>query len=138
VRFGLLSMIPLGFTITFNFGIMGWLGIPLDTATTMLASIAIGIGVDYTVHFLSRFRRGRSEGHKPTEAVAETIQTTGKAIVFNVLAVAAGFAVLLLSSFGPIATLGAMVAFSMGISGLAALTLLPAALLTTERSRRKS
>lgn len=138
VRFGLLSMIPLGFTITLNFGIMGWLGIPLDTATTMLASIAIGIGVDYTVHFLSRFHRGRSEGHKATEAVAETIQTTGKAIVFNVLAVAAGFAVLLLSSFGPIATLGAMVALSMGISGLAALTLLPTALLTTERPRRKS
>ena len=138
VRFGLLSMIPLGFTITFNFGIMGWLGIPLDTATTMLASIAIGIGVDYTVHFLSRFRRGRREGHTATEAVAETIQTTGKAIVFNVLAVAAGFAVLLLSSFGPIATLGAMVALSMGVSGLAALTLLPTALLTTERSRRKS
>ena len=138
VRFGLLSMIPLGFTITFNFGIMGWLGIPLDTATTMLASIAIGIGVDYTVHFLSRFRRGRNEGREAAGAVADTIQTTGKAIVFNMLAVAAGFAVLLLSSFGPIATLGAMVALSMGISGLAALTLLPTALLTTERPRRKS
>ncbi|MEW5825568.1 MAG: MMPL family transporter [Candidatus Bipolaricaulota bacterium] len=138
VRFGLLSMIPLGFTITFDFGVMGWLGIPLDTATTMLASIAIGIGVDYTVHFLSRFRRARSEGHEVAAAVAVTIQTTGKAIAFNVFAVAAGFAVLLLSSFGPIATLGAMVALSMGISGLAALTLLPTALFATERTRRNS
>jgi predicted RND superfamily exporter protein len=138
VRFGLLSMIPLGFTITFNFGVMGWLGIPLDTATTMLASIAIGIGVDYTVHFLSRFRRERSEGHEAAQAVTETIRTTGKAIVFNVLAVGAGFAVLLLSRFGPIATLGALVALSMGISGLAALTLVPTALLATESWQRKT
>ncbi len=138
VRFGLLSMIPLGFTITLNFGIMGWLNIPLDTATTMLASIAIGIGIDYTVHFLSKYRRELRAGSSSHAAVGETIQTTGRAIAYNVMAVAAGFAVLLFSSFGPIATLGALVALSMGISGLAALTLLPAALMATEAKRRKA
>jgi len=138
VRFGLLSMIPLGFTITLNFGIMGWLNIPLDTATTMLASIAIGIGVDYTVHFLSKYRRELRAGRTSHGAVGETIQTTGRAISYNVMAVAAGFAVLLFSSFGPIATLGALVALSMGISGLAALTLLPAALMATEAKRNRA
>lgn len=138
VRFGLLSMIPLGFTITLNFGIMGWLNIPLDTATTMLASIAIGIGVDYTVHFLSKYRRELRAGRTSHDAVGETIQTTGRAISYNVMAVAAGFAVLLFSSFGPIATLGALVALSMGISGLAALTLLPAALMATEAKQKKA
>ena len=138
VRFGLLSMIPLGFTITFNFGIMGWLNIPLDTATTMLASIAIGIGVDYTVHFLSKYRRELRAGRTSHDAVGETIQTTGRAITYNVMAVAAGFAVLLFSSFGPIATLGSLVALSMGISGLAALTLLPAALMATEAKQKKT
>jgi len=138
VRFGLLSMIPLGFTITLNFGIMGWLNIPLDTATTMLASIAIGIGVDYTVHFLSKYRRELRAGRTSHDAVGETIQTTGRAITYNVMAVAAGFAVLLFSSFGPIATLGALVALSMGISGLAALTLLPAALIATETKQKKA
>jgi hydrophobe/amphiphile efflux-3 (HAE3) family protein len=138
VRFGLLSMIPLGFTITLNFGIMGWLNIPLDTATTMLTSIAIGIGVDYTVHFLAKYRRERRADSLSNDAVSETIQTTGRAIVYNVVAVAAGFAVLLFSSFGPIATLGALVALSMGISGLAALTLLPAALLVTERKEKEA
>ena len=138
VRFGLLSMIPLGFTITLNFGIMGWLNIPLDTATTMLASIAIGIGVDYTVHFLSKYRRELRAGKPSHDAVGETIQTTGRAITYNVMAVAAGFAVLLFSSFGPIATLGALVALSMGISGLAALTLLPAALMATEPKQKKA
>jgi len=138
VRFGLLSMIPLGFTITLNFGIMGWLNIPLDTATTMLASIAIGIGVDYTVHFLSKYRRELRAGNTSHAAVGETIQTTGRAISYNVVAVAAGFAVLLFSSFGPIATLGALVALSMGVSGLAALTLLPAALIATEVKQKKA
>jgi predicted RND superfamily exporter protein len=138
VRFGLLSMIPLGFTITLNFGIMGWLNIPLDTATTMLASIAIGIGVDYTVHFLAKYRRERRARSLSNDAVSETIRTTGRAIVYNVVAVAAGFAVLLFSSFGPIATLGALVALSMGISGLAALTLLPAALLVSERKEKEA
>ena len=138
VRFGLLSMIPLGFTITLNFGIMGWLNIPLDTATTMLASIAIGIGVDYTVHFLSKYRRELRAGNTSHAAVGETIQTTGRAISYNVVAVAAGFAVLLFSSFGPIATLGALVALSMGVSGLAALTLLPAALIATEAKGKKA
>ena len=138
VRFGLLSMIPLGFTIMFNFGIMGWLNIPLDTATTMLASIAIGIGVDYTVHFLAKYRRERRAKSLSNDAVSETIRTTGRAIVYNVVAVAAGFAVLLFSSFGPIATLGALVALSMGISGLAALTLLPAALLVTENKGKEA
>jgi uncharacterized protein len=138
VRYGLLSMIPLGFTITLNFGIMGWLNIPLDTATTMLASIAIGIGVDYTVHFLSKYRRELRAGRTSHDAVGETIQTTGRAITYNVMAVAAGFAVLLFSSFGPIATLGALVALSMGISGLAALTLLPAALMATEAKQKKT
>lgn len=133
VRFGLLSMIPLGFTITLNFGMMGWLGIPLDTATTMLASIAIGIGVDYTVHFLSKYRRERREGVESQDAVSETIRTTGRAIIYNAVAVAAGFAVLLFSSFGPIATLGGLVAVTMGISSLAALTLLPSALLLIKK-----
>ncbi len=133
IRFGLLSMIPLGFTITLNFGVMGWLNIPLDTATTMIASIAIGIGVDYTVHFLSKYRRERRGGMDQRDAVSDTIRTTGRPIIYNAVAVAAGFAVLLFSSFGPIATLGALVAVTMGISALAALTLLPAALLLIKK-----
>ncbi|MFO8034346.1 MAG: efflux RND transporter permease subunit [Candidatus Bipolaricaulota bacterium] len=137
LRFGLLSLIPLGFTIAVNFGLMGWLGIPLDTATTMLASIAIGIGVDYTIHFLAKYRRETAAGKGPQAAVVESTRTTGLAIVYNALAVAGGFAVLLLSSFQPIATLGTLVALTMGVSALAALTLLPSALLLSERSGKE-
>jgi len=133
LRFGLLSLIPLGFTIALNFGLMGWLRIPLDTATTMIASIAIGIGVDYTVHFLAKYRLVLAQSGDPQAAVVETTRTTGLAILYNAAAVAAGFAVLLFSSFQPVATLGALVALTMGVSALAALTLLPAALLLWNR-----
>ncbi len=133
VRFGLLSMIPLGFTIGVNFGLMGLLGIPLDNATTMLASIAIGIGIDYTIHFISRYRLEIEEGESPESAVIGATRTTGQAISFNAIAVAIGFGVLLASSFTPIATLGALVALTMVLSAGSALTLLPAALLWTEK-----
>ena len=131
-RYGLMSTIPLGFTIAVNFGLMGLLGIPLDSATTMLASIAIGTGVDYTIHFISRYRQGLEEGESPENAVINSTRTTGQAISYNVIAVAAGFGVLIASSFTPIATLGALVALTMVLSGGSALTLLPAALLWTE------
>ena len=132
VKFGLLSMIPLGFTIGANFGLMGLLGIPLDNATTMLASIAIGIGVDYTIHFVSRYRLEVERGAKPQIAVIGATRTTGQAIFYNAAAVAAGIAVLLASSFTPIATLGALVALTMILSAGSALTLLPAGLLWAE------
>ncbi len=133
VKFGLMSMIPLGFTIGVNFGLMGLLGIPLDNATTMLASIAIGIGIDYTIHFVSRYRLELDRGETPESAVIDATRTTGQAIFFNAFAVAVGFGVLLASSFTPIATLGAMVALTMILSAGSALTLLPAALLWTEK-----
>ncbi|MCF7890512.1 MMPL family transporter [Candidatus Bipolaricaulota bacterium] len=133
VNFGLLSMIPLGFTIGVNFGLMGLLGIPLDNATTMLASIAIGIGVDYTIHFISRYRLELDRGESPESAVIDATRTTGQAIFFNAIAVAIGFGVLLASSFTPIATLGALVALTIALSAGSALTLLPAALLWTEK-----
>ncbi|MBS3814577.1 MMPL family transporter, partial [Candidatus Bipolaricaulota bacterium] len=137
VKFGLLSIIPLGFTIGVNFGLMGLLGIPLDNATTMLASIAIGIGVDYTIHFISRYRLELGRGESPESAVIGATRTTGQAIFFNAIAVAVGFGVLLASSFTPIATLGSLVALTMVLSAGSALTLLPAALLWTKNLNNK-
>lgn len=122
------SIIPLSLTIAINFGLMGWFNIPLDTATTMLASMAIGIGVDYTIHFLSRYREEVRRTGDYAQAGLITTRTTGKAIVFNAVAVTMGFIVLLFSSFRPIQTLGALTALTMVTSALGALTVLPAVL----------
>ena len=91
----------------------------------MIASIAIGIGVDYTIHFLSRYRIEWNATHDVDEATRRTITTTGRAIVFNAFAVAAGFIVLLLSNFNPLRYVGLLVAIIMGTSSLASMTILP-------------
>ncbi|MCF7804766.1 MAG: MMPL family transporter [Candidatus Marinimicrobia bacterium] len=122
------SIIPLTLTIAINFGLMGWFGIPLDTATTMLASMAIGIGVDYSIHFLSRYKLEVERTGDYDQAAILTTQTTGKAIFFNAVAVSMGFIALLFSSFRPIQVLGGLTVFTMVTASAGALTILPAVL----------
>jgi predicted RND superfamily exporter protein len=122
------SIIPLSLTIGLNFGLMGWLNIPLDTATTMLASMAIGIGIDYSIHFLSRYRLEVQRTRDYAIAAIETTRSSGKAILYNAAAVTMGFIVLLFSSFRPIQVLGALTALTMVTSALGALSVLPAVL----------
>ena len=127
---GLIGTISLAFAILVNFAVMGFAGIKLDIATAMIASIAIGIGIDYTIHFMSNYRREYSEHRDEKKALAATIGTTGKAVLTNAISVGAGFAALLFSQFNPIAYLGALIALTMGTSSLAAVTILPALLNT--------
>jgi len=122
---GIYGIIPLSFAVLINFGLMGILGIDLDIATAMIASIAIGIGVDYTIHFLSRYKIEWNKGHSADEVTRRTVMTTGRAIVFNAVAVAAGFAVLLFSNFNPLRYVGVLVAIIMATSSIAAMTILP-------------
>ncbi|MFO7850264.1 MAG: MMPL family transporter [Spirochaetia bacterium] len=122
---GLFGLVPLSFAVLINFGIMGIAGVDLNIATAMIASIAIGIGIDYTIHFLSRYRIEWNTTGNADEAARRTVMTTGRAIVFNAVAVAAGFAVLLLSNFNPLRYVGVLVAIIMGTSSLAAMTILP-------------
>lgn len=125
---GLLSIIPLSGAIIILFGLMGYLGIPLDMATVMLSSIMIGVGVDYTVHFIYRYRRELRLGTDPAEAVPCTMQTGGKGILYNAFSVIIGFAVLMLSGFLPIYFFGFLIVISITACLLGALTLIPALL----------
>ncbi|MBI5063595.1 MAG: MMPL family transporter [Desulfatitalea sp.] len=126
--YGLLSIVPLCVSIGINFGVMGLLDIPLDAATAISACVAIGIGIDYGLHYLNRYRILRAEGQTHTQAAVLTAQTTGGAIVINALAVAAGFAVLMFSAFVPLMHLGFLIALTMLTSAAGALVLLPAVL----------
>lgn len=125
---GIFGIIPLSFALLINFGLMGFLGIKLDIATSMVASIAIGIGVDYTVHFLSRYHQERLKNDDLSEVTRNTLVSTGKAIIFNAISVAAGFAVLLFSNFNPLVNLGLLVSATMITSSVASMTILPALL----------
>jgi predicted RND superfamily exporter protein len=123
---GLISIIPLGMAMALLFGLMGFLGIELNIATAMLSSIMIGVGVDYTIHFLWRYRVERRAGQEPASAVKTTLTTTGRGIVFNAFSVIIGFAVVLISNFMPVKFFGFLVVVSIGACLIGALGLLPA------------
>lgn len=121
------GLIPITFTLLVVFGVMGWSGLPLDVVTVLIGSVSIGIGIDYSIHFAGRFR-DESRRVDVREALARTMNTTGRAIVINMVTVAAGFLVLLFAELIPLRQFGALVAVTMVSSAGGALSLLPAAL----------
>ncbi len=126
---GLLGIIPLSISVLILFGLMGLTGIRLDVATALLSSVMIGVGVDYTIHFLWRYREERQQNRLAREAVITTITTTGRGIIFNALSVIVGFVVLIISSFTPIRFFGILVVVSILSCLIGALVVLPALLI---------
>jgi predicted RND superfamily exporter protein len=123
---GLLVFLTLGLAMALLFGLMGYLGIDLDVATSMLSAIMIGVGVDYTIHYFWRYRMERAAGKDPADAVVVTLTTVGRGIVFNALSVVVGFAVLFASAFMPVKFFGFLVVVSISACLMGALVLLPA------------
>ncbi len=125
VALGLLSLVPLVFTVIINFGIMGYAGIPLDAVTSIIASLAIGIGVDYAIHYLSRYRLELAEQGDVRLALRKTGSSAGRGIFFNAVALIAGFLVLVFSHFKAILVFGYLISATMVVSSLAALVVIP-------------
>ncbi len=123
---GFLAAIPLTVAIILVFGLMGYLKIRLDIVTAMLSSIMIGVGVDYTIHFLWRYQQERQNGNDYGQAVVNTLTTTGRGITFNALSVIIGFGALMLSVFPPIKFFGFLVVMSIFSCVIGALVLIPA------------
>ena len=133
---GLIAIIPLSITVLMNFAAMGFLKVPLEIGTSIVANVAVGIGVDYAIHFLTRFRYEFNTLKLPNtregffRAAEETAISSGQAILFNAMSVAVGFLVMLFSTFVPLIRLGALVAAVMFISSSASMIVLPAILVT--------
>ncbi len=125
---GLVSLIPMGTAVIMNFGVMGWFGISLDTATSIIAAVTIGIGVDDTIHFLNSYRHFRSRGMSVDETIQKTLAISGKAIIYTSLALIFGFSVLVVSNFIPLIYTGFLIANTMVATTIGALILLPAAI----------
>ncbi len=123
---GILSIIPLTTAIIMVFGLMGYLGIELNIATAMLSSIMIGVGVDYTLHFLWHLRAHVRDGEELEDAIYSTLQISGKGIIFNALSVIIGFTVLTLSEFLPVYFFGFLIVLSISMCLFGALAILPA------------
>lgn len=123
---GFIGLVPITFSLIGIFGFMGIFRIPLDIATVLVGSVSMGIGIDYSIHFLNRFKTEfRINGNK-RRALDVTLQTTGRAISINVLAVTAGFLVLLLANLIPLQRFGILIAVTMLASGYGAVVILPA------------
>ncbi len=122
---GLLSVLPLSVAILVLFGLMGFFGITLDIATALISSVMIGVGIDYTIHFLWRFKKERSKGVDHKEAAFITLTTTGRGIIINALSVIIGFLALTLSSFEPLKFFGVLVVISITTCLICALVLIP-------------
>lgn len=133
LRSAVIGLLPLLLTVLLVFTLMSLFGVYLDAVTALIASIVLGIGIDYSVHFLSRYRSARRHGATVEAAVEHTMTTSGRAIAYNSAAVAIGFVVLLFSSFWPVMHIGWLVAANMVLGAVATLTLLPAALAMIDR-----
>lgn len=124
-RGGLIGITPIILTLIVIMGVMGFGKIPLDIATVLVAGIAIGSGIDYSIHFISRYRREFQEGNSIRETLRATLDTTGQAIIFNVITVTSGFLVLLPANLVPLQRFAVLVALTTVGAGLGAITVLP-------------
>lgn len=122
---GFLSVIPLIMAILILFSLMGIFNIELNIATALLSSVMVGVGVDYTIHFLWRYKEEKKI-YNSKIAVKRTIKTTGRGIIFNALSVVVGFSALMFSDFLPVKFFGFLVVVSIAACLSGALIFLPA------------
>ncbi len=125
LRMGLFSILPNIFPLAVAFGLMAYLGIPLNTATAMVVPITLGIAVDDTIHFLAGYRRFQKEGLSPREAVRATLEDVGSAVSTTSLILVLGFGALLFGSFNPTGHFAVLTIFTVIAAWLGDVLLLP-------------
>ena len=135
LKLGLIAMLPNVIPVVVNLGVMGWAGISLNIATTMIGSVAIGIAVDDTIHFVTRYRRELEIRGDHREAIRVVLETTGHAILLTSLVLTSGFWVLLASSFKPTMYFGLLAGCTVVSALLADLFLTPALIHLVEARR---
>jgi len=124
---GLYTILPVSLTTLVVGGVAGFAGIPLDVSTVLAAGVAIGVGVDYAVHYIFRYYYLQTNGMPQAESSLAAVRSVGKAIVLNAIVVTVGFLVLGMSQFPPHVKLGYFVSAYMVVACLSAVTLLPLA-----------
>jgi predicted RND superfamily exporter protein len=133
LRAGLVSMVPNLVPILLTLGMMGLTDIPIDMFTLLAGCIAIGLAVDDSIHFIASFRRYVDMGHDPVRAVEETMQSTGRALLFTSIVLTSGFLILMLSGMLNLQHVGALTAFAITTAFLLDVTVTPALLVLVHR-----
>ena len=125
-RFGLLTIVPNALPVIAVLGVMGYLGISMNIATVMVASVALGVVDDDTVHFINRYRREIAAGASTDEAIQTATSHEGRASLTTAIINSCGYGVLLLSEYKPTAWFGGLLALTMAVAFLAEVLILPA------------
>ena len=123
---GVYALMPVLTSILLVYSSMAFLSISLGVGTSMFAAVAIGLGVDFAIHTIDRLKVLYAKTQDMTQTLQDFYPSTGRALFFNVLALALGFGVLTLSKVIPLNSFGLIVAVSVVTSFLVSLTLLPA------------
>ncbi|OQX87225.1 MAG: hypothetical protein B6D55_04090 [Candidatus Omnitrophica bacterium 4484_70.2] len=129
VSVGVISIIPNLLPILVNFGIMGWLGIRLDSATSMISAIGIGVIVDDTIHFLHEFSKFLKKDRDYVKAMYYTISHKGRPIILTSVILFFGFGIVSISRFIPTSSFGVLTALLMANALLGDLVILPCILM---------
>ncbi len=111
--YGLMSLVPNVFPNILVIGAMGWLGLPINIATAMIACVSMGLTVDSSIIYIDGYLRARSSGLRVHQALHETHRHVGRALVYTNAALMAGFSVLALSHFIPLVYFGLLVSLAM-------------------------
>lgn len=133
-RMILVSLVPNLLPLLVTAGMMGYLGVPIKPSTILVFSIAFGISVDDTIHFLAKYRQElKANNWKVKRSVYAALRETGVSMFYTSIVLFFGFSVFMISSFGGTVALGGLVSATLLFAMLSNLLLLPALLLSLEK-----
>ncbi|MBN1339169.1 MAG: MMPL family transporter [Bacteroidales bacterium] len=134
IRMIIISLIPNVIPLIMTAGMMGFLNIPIKPSTVLIFSVALGISIDNTIHFLSRYRlQLKLKDWNIRESVVEALKETGFSMVYSSVVLFFGFIIFIFSSFGGTESLGYLIAFTLAIALLSNLFFLPSLILTLDK-----
>ncbi|MBT8215097.1 MAG: MMPL family transporter, partial [Acidimicrobiia bacterium] len=133
---GVITIAPVMLVVLWVFGLMALTGISFNPVTAMIAAIAIGIGVPYTIHVTHRYEEDRQRYDDENEAIRSTMTHTGGALAGSAFTTVAGFGILVTSSLTPFKQLGLVTAYAIGGALIAAVFVLPSMLILWDRWHR--
>ena len=126
LRVALVSMVPLTVAIVFSYAILGFVGKDYDMPVAVCASLALGLAIDYAIHFIQRFKGKYMQSADLAETSAWIFGSPARAIARNAIVISLGFLPLVLATLTPYVTVGVFFASLMALSALSTLVVLPA------------
>jgi hydrophobe/amphiphile efflux-3 (HAE3) family protein len=137
IRFGLASVATVALVAAWILGTMFFMGFYLNVVTVTIAAITIGVGVDYSIHIIQRYREEKGRGADPERAMEKSLTHSGRALVAAACTTAVGFGVLYFAPMNMFSVFGLLTTLMIVYSFMASIIIVPTLLLLGERLRRR-